>query len=59
MAWLSQKLRLPASESSTGIVLTACVITMGLLSIALIWQAEIISHQRDLIRWLQAARFGG
>lgn len=59
MAWLSQKLRLPASESSTGIVLTACVVTMGLLSIALIWQAEIISRQRDLIRWLQAARFGG
>lgn len=59
MAWLSQKLRLPASESSMGIVLTACVITMGLLSIALIWQAEIISRQRDVIRWLQAARLGG
>ena len=59
MALLDQKLSLPASESSTRIVLSACVITMGLLSIALIWQAEIISHQRDLIRWLLAAKFGG
>ncbi|HYL62914.1 MAG TPA: hypothetical protein VE077_09855 [Candidatus Methylomirabilis sp.] len=58
MAWLSQKLRLPASESTMGVVLTFCVITMALLSIALLWQAEIIANQREVIRWLEAARLG-
>ena len=59
MARLIQKLRLPASESSMSIVFAFCVITMGLMSVALLWQAEIISNQREVIRWLQAARLGG
>ena len=59
MAWLIRKLRIPASESSMGIVLTLCVITMGLMSVALIWQAQIIANQREAIRWLESARFGG
>lgn len=59
MAWLIRKLRIPASESSMGIVLTLCVLTMGFMTIALIWQAQIIADQREAIRWLVSARFGG
>ncbi|HKW57937.1 MAG TPA: hypothetical protein VJN42_11325 [Candidatus Acidoferrum sp.] len=59
MSWLMQKLRVPASESMMGFMLTFCAISMALMSIALLWQAEIIANQRDIIRLLQAARFGG
>ena len=59
MTWLIRKLHIPASESSMGIVLTLCVITMGVMSIALIWQAQIIANQREAIRWLESVRFGG
>jgi hypothetical protein len=59
MEWLVRKLRIPASESAMGIVVTFCVITMSLLSVALIWQAQIIANQRDVIRWLETLKFGG
>jgi hypothetical protein len=59
MAWLIRKLRVPASESSVGIVLSFCVVTMGLMSLALLWQAEIIANQREAIRWLESLRFCG
>jgi hypothetical protein len=59
MAWLIRKLHIPASESSMGIVLTLCVVTLGLMSIALLWQAQIIANQRDAIRWLESIKFGG
>lgn len=59
MTWLIRKLHIPASESSMGVLLTFCVITMGLMSIALLWQAQIIANQRDAIRWLETLKFGG
>ena len=59
MAWLIRKLRIPASESSTGVVLTFCIITMGLMSVALLWQAQIIANQREAIQWLETLKFGG
>jgi hypothetical protein len=59
MAWLIRKLHIPASESAMGIVLTFCVLMMSLLSVALIWQAQIIANQRDAIRWLETLKFGG
>jgi hypothetical protein len=59
MAWLIRKLRIPASASSMGLVLTFCIIAMGLMSVALLWQAQIIANQRDAIRWLETLKFGG
>jgi hypothetical protein len=59
MAWLIRRLRIPASESSMGIVLTFCVVAMGFMSVALIWQAQIIANQREAIRWLESLKFGG
>ena len=59
MAWLIRKLHIQASESSMGVVLTVCVITMGLMSVALLWQAQIIANQREAIHWLETVKFGG
>ena len=59
MAWLTRVLRVPASESHMGIVLTLCVVTMSIMSIALVWQAQIIASQRESIRWLESLKFGG
>ena len=59
MAWLRRALRLPAQESSIGLVLVLCVITMSFMSIALVWQAQIIANQREAIQWLEQMKFGG
>jgi len=59
MAWLVRTLRLPAAESHTNVALVFCVFLMGLLSVAIIWQAQIIANQRDAIRFLETMKFGG
>jgi len=59
MAWLRQVLRLPANESNVSIVLVFCVISMSFLSIAVLWQAQIIANQREAIQWLERLKFGG
>jgi hypothetical protein len=59
MAWLRRVFRLPAHESKIGIVLILCVISMSCLSIALVWQAQIIASQREAIQWLETLKFGG
>lgn len=58
MAWLRRVLRVPAQESNIALVLVFCVITMMFLSIALVWQAQIISNQRESIQWLEQLKFG-
>jgi len=59
MSWLVRTLRLPAAESHTNVALALCVFLMGLLSVAIIWQAQIIANQRDAIRFLETVKFGG
>ena len=59
MAWLRRALRLPAQESNIGLVLVLCVVTMSFMSIALVWQAQIIANQREAIQWLEQMKFGG
>ncbi len=29
------------------------------MSIALVWQAQIIANQREAIQWLESLKFGG
>ncbi len=59
MAWLRRLFHVPASESAVGIVLMFCVISMSFMSIALVWQAQIIASQREVIQWLERLKFGG
>jgi hypothetical protein len=58
MSSLMRALRLPASETSKNIVLVCCVLTMSLMSMALVWQATVIASQREAIQWLEKVRFG-
>ena len=58
MSWLIRTLRLPAGESHTNLALAVCVFLMSLMSIAIIWQAQIIADQRAAIKWLESLKFG-
>jgi hypothetical protein len=58
MSYLRRFFQVPVTETSLGLVLSLCVVTLGLMSIALVWQAQIIANQRDVIRWLETLKFG-
>lgn len=51
--------RLPASETQKTIVIVICIVAMSIMSVGLLWQAQIIASQRDAIRWLETMKFGG
>ena len=59
MAWLRRVCSIPAQESNVGLVLMLCVISMSFMSVALVWQAQIIANQREAIQWLERFKFGG
>src|SRR5450432_183486 len=58
MAYLRRLFQIPVNESSLGLVLSICILSLSLMSIALVWQAQIIANQRDDIRWLESLKFG-
>jgi len=47
----------PATETQTGNVLALCIFAMSVMSIVLVWQAQIIAKQNAVIRMLET-RFG-
>jgi len=51
-------LHAPATETQTGIVLGLCIFAMSVMSIVLVWQAQIIANQKAVIRMFES-RFGG
>ncbi len=53
------KMNGPASETQKNVVLVVCLLVMSVMCIGLIWQAQIISNQREDIKWLQSLKFGG
>ena len=55
MSWFPD-LRRATSESQKSWIIVMCVIMTCALTIALVWQAQIIAEQRDTIRLL--TRFG-
>ena len=57
MDWLRRIVTLPASETQTGIVLAVCIFAMSVMSIVLVWQAQIIARQHAVIRMFES-RFG-
>ncbi len=59
MAWLRRTFRIPVHESKVVLVLIFCVISMSFMSLALVWQAQIIASQRESIQWLERLKFGG
>jgi len=59
MSWFRRNLDRPTSEGQRRFVVGACIIAMSVMCIALIWQAQIIANQREMIRWLETAKLGG
>jgi hypothetical protein len=59
MVWLRRVCNIPAQESNVGLVLMFCIVSMSFMSIALVWQAQIIANQREAIQWLERLKFGG
>jgi hypothetical protein len=57
MEWFRRILKLPASETQTGVVLAFCIFTMSIMSVVLVWQAQIIARQNAVIRMFES-RFG-
>jgi len=56
--WL-ERWKLPARESQLEMALAVAAAALGLMLWAVIWQADIIRNQRDVIRWLWSSRLGG
>lgn len=58
MERIRRVLRREIHESHVGIALILCLLVMTAMSIALVWQAQIIANQRDAIRWLEQVKPG-
>ena len=53
------RLNEPVSDSHLRMALALAVVALGLMLWAIIWQANIIVYQRDLIRVMWDTQFGG
>lgn len=49
-----RRLTVPASESQMAIALGFSLLTMSLMLCAILWQSNVITFQRDLIRVIWA-----
>ncbi len=58
MEWIRRMFNVPASETQTGIVLAFCIFAMSVLSVVIVWQAQIIANQKAVIRMFES-RLGG
>ena len=58
MEWIRCVFRSEIRESHLGVALIVCLMVMSAMSIALVWQAQIIANQRDAIRWLEQLKAG-
>ena len=58
MAWLVRALHLPAEERYTNVALAVSLFLMSLMSVAIVWQAQVIANQREVIHWLEKLKFG-
>lgn len=54
MEWIRRIVALPASETQTGIVLAVCIFAMSIMSIVLVWEAQIIARQNAVIRMFES-----
>lgn len=58
MEWIRRVFNVPATEAQTGVALGLCIFAMSVMSIVLVWQAQIIANQKAVIRMFES-RFGG
>ena len=58
MEWIRRMFSVQASETQTGVALGLCIFAMSVMSLVLVWQAQIIANQKAVIRMFES-RFGG
>ena len=54
-----RRLNAEPSDSQFGLALGLAALVMGLMLWAILWQANIITYQRDIIKWMWSTKFGG
>jgi hypothetical protein len=54
-----RQLNAEPSDSQLGLALGLAALIMGLMLWAILWQANIITYQRDIIKWMWTTKFGG
>jgi len=59
MSTLIRRLSVPANESQMAVALGFCAVAMGLMLWAILWQSDVITYQREVIRWMWSWKFGG
>ena len=59
MDWIRRAFQLKVRESYASFALIFCLLAMSVMSIVLVWQAQIIASQREAIRWLVQLKLGG
>ncbi|MGB2667540.1 MAG: hypothetical protein WAK48_26310 [Candidatus Acidiferrum sp.] len=57
MEWVRRVFHVPATETQTGVVLAVCIFAMSIMSIVLVWQAQVIAKQNAVIHMFES-RFG-
>ncbi|PYU12785.1 MAG: hypothetical protein DMG37_12330 [Acidobacteria bacterium] len=58
MEWIRRVFRSEIRESHVALALIFCLVIMSAMSVALVWQAQIIANQREAIRWLEQLKAG-
>jgi Mg/Co/Ni transporter MgtE len=58
MEWIRRMFNVPATETQTGVALGLCIFAVSVMSLVLVWQAQIIANQKAVIRMFES-RFGG
>jgi hypothetical protein len=54
MEWIRRVFHVPATETQTGIVLALCIFAMSVMSIVLVWQAQVIAKQNAVIHMFES-----
>ncbi len=54
MEWFRRVFNVPATETQTGIVLALCIFAMSVMSIVLVWQAQVIAKQNAVIHMFES-----
>jgi hypothetical protein len=53
MDMLRRIFHVPATETQTGVVLALCIFAMSVMSLVLVWQAQVIAKQNAVIRMFE------
>ena len=56
---LLSRLKLPISEPQLALTLAISLVMMAVMLVCLLWQANVIDFQRELIRELWTAKYPG